>query len=288
MKFCIIALRMFLLVLPFFGESRSELLLAGFMIGQTEHSIVNTLGKPTEVINEKDSLYYIYDSKINTKVFELRKISGTNYLYSIEVNQKNDKDFQYFDKAKFEFSGEEINKLFGKPTKSAKLQHGFYADAKSLPSEIWSYDDRNYSFIFRNNKVKSVKLFGLNGFDDKPSDSAPHQLLVYALSLETHYLFMICLMPSIKIIHSGKVNQIDEPFFNFVTNKESPVYKQLISESDSLLNILNKYQFSGPGMRFSKDMMQYIYKGSEDNPIDEMTFTFWAGQYRLASLSYKK
>ncbi len=270
-----------------YSEIKPTIELNDLFIGQGDYAITNTYGKPNEVITDDDLVRFFYDNNNTSYIVYGFIKTMPHILFSIQITGENAPDIKPFLGIQLGSDKNDILNKIGSPTSIETINYRIAKDKKSIPSELYRYSTANYSFILQNDKVVSIKLEGLNGFRNETPNMHPMFLVVNAFKIPNYNMFMLCLMPNMEIQKGSKTIQITEPFGIFVNNKNSEMFKQLVTENDSLQNALFKYKFSEPFMRFDHGEMFLVMTGIDDNPIHEILFTVWADTFRISKIIYQ-
>lgn len=270
------------------SQSAPVLELDGFMLGQGEYAVTETLGKPDDRV-EDDNDGYVLSYNKGSGGFEafIFRNEMPGVVFGIQVTGRAWQGSPKLLGLALGSSLRDLVKVCGLPTTMELVKFALPDQTEKRDSMFYNYKNYNYSFVVQDDKIVSMRILGLRGFTKNTPEHHPLYWFAQAIQKDDYALLRRCLMPNVQLLQAGREFRIEEPFSQFVEKRNSPVYNKLFTDPDSLASVLSNYEFSDLALRQEPDGMYVIMTGLDRNPIQELVFTFWADEFRLVKVVYR-
>lgn len=260
--------------------------LYGFKLGQYKSVVDNQFGESDAHRYMSDSslvnFYYIQPDSSTHIAFQF--LSNSDEIYSMQMTgTKSQMDFYGINLGD---NSELIESKFEKPDTI------FVMDFYGEEVHTWKYYNKNLSFVFKRNKLNSIKIW--DNYSEPDYESENHkfpELIDYLEIIKSGDKSVISniLSPNLEIFYCDKVFQWKNSFHKDIFETESAIYDFVVNPEYGLA-LLNKLDSipADANIRLIENVGTFpVFKLPDGYLIKEVVFNFQQGNYKIWEIKYE-
>ena len=262
-----------------FPQVKNQVSLNNFYLWQLKDAVANTYGIPSETGRTEDSHWESYKIDKECDMFFEIKDDMPSYIYSIQITGLN-KKMVPFAGIKLGDIEKKVIDLFGMPDEITK---------KEGNKSLFEYEDKNYSFLFKNKKLYSIKIRCYKDlFLDKWEVSSWSEIKKCILSKNVSSLIKY-IRPDVEVYFNEQTFRLTKPLGLFTIDKNDIIYKLLFENEKSVLNqLLIDDGEDGRAIRMIENVgMGEVIKFHNNVIVDEIVLMPYDSILKLYEIHFK-
>ena len=260
--------------------------MAGFVLGQSKHTVHAELGRPFLRSKKDDGwMYEFHAIKPDTSVYAVFKYrpADSTRIYAIELVGDPHPEMHAVRGLKLGAHRDQVHLKLGTPHKTEKVD--------DPPVTTHFYNHKNYSVdIDENDRLYGIQIFG-SILDQRPlGDPTVHGFKNAIVSRNIDSL-MHWIAPDLKIMKNGGVIGFSGSARKELNKKDSPVAAALLSESESVWFAFAKEYADGTSeakLHADVSQMSITDKFFDSNTLSHIIFRPHAGRWKVSEIHFRK
>lgn len=260
--------------------------LYGFQLGQYREVTENELGKPASTVYLEDSsrVDFFYLSPDSSTHIGFIYLYGSSEIYSIQLTGES--AARSFNKINLGDTSGDLISIFGEPDTISTQEFD------DISAVNYFYENRNYSFIFKEETLNSIKIW--DPFIEPNYESENFTLpelssVINILNTNNRKGIVPRLSSGLEIFYCDDIITWKKSIKSEIDNSKASLFEFLLNEQYGLIT-LTKYDSIPAEMhlRMIEGHGSFpVYKFGEETLFEEIVFAFQQGQYKVWEIKYK-